>query len=68
LSWRQLLLTSAAPTAAVVAAALVSWSFVEYAPLDMRLVQFVVIGLAALTAPHMLLVERIRFSGWAKPN
>lgn len=68
LSWRQLLLTSAAPTAAVVAAALVSWSFVEYAPLDMRLVQFVVIGLAALTAPHMLLVERIRFSGWAKPD
>jgi Brp/Blh family beta-carotene 15,15'-monooxygenase len=67
LSWRQLLLTSAAPTAAVVAAALATWSFVKDAPLDMRLVQCVVIGLAALTAPHMLLVERIRFSGWAKP-
>lgn len=69
LSWRQLLLTSAAPTAAVVAAALVTWPFfVKDAPLDMRLVQFVVIGLAALTAPHMLLVERIRFSSWAKPD
>ena len=65
LPWRQLLLTSLAPTAAVVAAALVTWSFVKDAPLDMRLVQFVVIGLAALTAPHMLLVERIRFSGWS---
>lgn len=67
LSWRQLLLTSAAPTVAVVAAALVTWSFIKDAPLDMRLVQLVVIGLAALTAPHMLLVERIRFSGWTKP-
>jgi len=68
LSWRQLLLTSAAPTAAVLAAALATWFFVKEAPLDMRLVQLVVIGLAALTAPHMLLVDRIRFSGWAKPD
>lgn len=68
LSWRQLLLTSAAPTVAVLAAAPMTWLFVKDAPLDMRLVQFVVIGLAALTAPHMLLVERIRFSGWAKPD
>ena len=68
LSWRQLLLTSVAPTAAVLAAALLSWFVVKDAPLDMRMVQFVVIGLAALTAPHMLLVERVRFSGWTKPH
>ena len=68
LSWRQLLLTSLAPTVAVGAAALLTWFVVKDAPLDMRMVQFVVIGLAALTAPHMLLVERIRFSGWAKPH
>lgn len=66
LSWRQLLLTSLAPTAAVAAAALLTWWVVKDAPLDMRMVQFVVIGLAALTAPHMLLVERVRFSGWVK--
>lgn len=68
LSWRQLLLTSLAPTVAVGAAALLTWFVVKDAPLDMRMVQFVVIGLAALTAPHMLLVERVRFSGWAKPH
>jgi len=67
LSWRQLLLTSLAPTVAVGAAALLTWFVVKDAPLDMRMVQFVVIGLAALTAPHMLLVERVRFSGWEKP-
>jgi len=67
LSWRQLLLTSLAPTVAVGAAALLTWFVVKDAPLDMRMVQFVVIGLAALTAPHMLLVERVRFSGWVKP-
>jgi hypothetical protein len=67
-SWRQLLLTSIAPTAAVAAAALLTWWAVKDAPLDMRMVQMVVIGLAALTAPHVLLVERVRFSGWVKPD
>lgn len=67
LSWRQMLLTSLAPTAAVSAVALFTWFVVKDAPLDMRMVQFVLIGLAALTAPHMLLVERVRFSGWVKP-
>ena len=64
----QLLLTSVIPTVAVVAAGMLTWTFVQSAPLDMRIVQFVVIGLAALTAPHMLLVERVRFSGWIKPG
>jgi len=67
-SWRQLLLTSLAPTAAVAATALLTWWAIKDAPLDMRMVQMVVIGLAALTAPHMLLVERVRFSGWVKPD
>ena len=68
LSARQLLLTSVAPTAAVIAGVALVWTFVQSAPLDMRVVQFVVIGLAALTAPHMLLVERVRLSGWARPD
>ena len=44
----------------------VAWHFLKNTPADARVLQIVFIGLAALTVPHMLLVERVRLSGWSK--
>ena len=54
------------PMLAVLAAAAVAWYFLQDTALDARVVQIVFVGLAALTVPHMALVERVRFSGWLR--
>lgn len=61
---RPLLRIAAAPmlfTAAGVIA--VGW-LADGQPLDQRLAQLLFVGLAAVTVPHMIVVERVRFSGW----
>jgi Brp/Blh family beta-carotene 15,15'-monooxygenase len=68
LSAPRLLLTSAAPMTAVLAGTMLSLYFFKDLTFDMHIVQLVFVGLAALTAPHMLLVERVRSSGWVRPG
>jgi beta-carotene 15,15'-dioxygenase len=62
----QLLVASAIPMTAVLAFSYSTWVWLGDMPLDTRIVQIVFVGLAALTVPHMFLVEQVRVSGWMK--
>jgi Brp/Blh family beta-carotene 15,15'-monooxygenase len=66
LSRRLLALSALLPMIGVVVVSALAWWFLKGKSLDERLIQIVFVGLAALTVPHMALVERVRFSGWIK--
>lgn len=62
---RHLLRIAAWPMLVTVAAVAVTWWLSDGKPLDIRLAQLLFVGLAALTVPHMIVVEPVRLSGWA---
>lgn len=66
-SWRFLGMVALLPMIGVALGSAAAWYCLQDAPLDARVVQIVFVGLAALTVPHMVLVERVRFAGWIRP-
>jgi Brp/Blh family beta-carotene 15,15'-monooxygenase len=61
----RLIAASVGPMLAVVALSGAAFLWLRGLPVEIRLMQLVFVGLAALTAPHMALIERVRFAGWA---
>jgi len=61
---RHLFYIAAGPMLATVAGVAIAWWLSDGKPLDMRLAQLLFVGLAALTVPHMIVIERVRLTGW----
>lgn len=59
-----LLWSAVLPTVATAGLAAVAWAALDPTSLRAGVLQIVFVGLAALTVPHMLLIERIRLRGW----
>ncbi len=68
MSTKAFLLECALPMTAVFIATVVAWTQRDSLSLDASVIRIVFVMLAALTAPHMLIVEPIRFGGWQKPR
>ena len=55
------------PLLAVLGFSVLGWYFLPPSSTDEHILQLLFVTLAALTLPHMVLVERVRFSSWQKP-
>ena len=65
---RRLIAVNALPMALVFAALIFVATHVIRQPFSATIVRTMFVGLAALTAPHMAMVERIRHAGWKRPD
>ena len=61
---RSLLRIAFWPMLITLAGVAIAWWFSYDTPLDMRLAKLLFVGLAALTVPHMLVIEKVRLTGW----
>jgi Brp/Blh family beta-carotene 15,15'-monooxygenase len=63
---RDLLRSACQPMLVTVAGVAMAVAWSSGRPLDLRLAQVLFVGLAALTVPHMMVVERVRLAGWVR--
>lgn len=59
-----LLRMASLPMAITVAGVFVAWWLTDARALDTQLAQLLFVGLGALTVPHMIVIEKVRLSGW----
>ena len=64
LAWADVLKKAIAPMAVCALAAAALWPTLKGLTLDTAIVRILFVALAALTVPHMVLIERVRLSGW----
>ena len=64
---RRMALVALLPLLAVLGFSVLGWYFLPPSSTDEHILQLLFVTLAALTLPHMVLVERVRFSSWQKP-
>ena len=71
LVWADLLKKAMAPMVVCALAAAALWPSMKGLTLDTAIVRILFVALAALTVPHMVLIERVRLAGWqtsSKPS
>ena len=64
ISWVDVLKKAFPPMAVCVLAGVALWPSRGGATFDAAVIRILFVGLAALTVPHMVLIERVRMAGW----